>query len=293
MQTSCPYCETLFNVDDELVQALDARVRCGQCRTIFNARDRLLAKSVIGDESPETESYIQETPSLQVEARPPRFDGQSVNEQYLKVSPDGSDDEPENPPVAEVQRNIFEDVGTNWDEPSEDPESEEDAFELFKQPKPVSAGKTVWWLLGSLLLLAAGAGQWVYAYRATIVASPQIRPALLLACGYLDCELDPLRAVGQINILRRSVYSHPNIDNALIISLAMINNADYAQPFPILAIRMANVRGQFVAQRHFEPENYLDAPTASGMMSPGAPVTVTLEIQDPGKDALTFELDFL
>ena len=293
MQTSCPHCETLFKVENELVQALDARVRCGLCLTVFNARDQLLAKSVTGDESPDTQPYIQSTPSLQVEARPTQFDDDSIDEHYLKGFSDGSGDQPETVPAVEIQRDIFEDTGANWDGPSEDPESEEDAFELFKQPKPVVAQNSGWWLLGSLLLLAAVAGQWVYANRAKITTLTQIRPALLLACGYLDCELDPLRAVDQIDILRRSVYSHPNIDDALIISLAMVNNASYAQPFPVLAIRMADVRGQFVAQRNFEPENYLDVPSASGMMSPGAPVTVTLEIHDPGDDALTFELDFL
>jgi len=311
MQTSCPHCQTLFNVDEDLIRALDARARCGLCRTVFNARDQLFAEVSTAGDSLETEQYSQSTPSLQVDARPSRFDFDRVDDigvpadetpdfeddaidgQDAPVFSDAPDSGGESESQARVQRDIFGETGTDWDETGADSDADEDAFELFKQPKSVVGRRTVWWLIGSLSLLAVGAGQWVYANRATLSAAPQIRPLLQQVCGFLDCELEQLRDVEQIELLRRSVYSHPNIDDALIISLAIVNNANYAQPFPVLVIRMADVRGQLIAQRNFEPENYLDAPGASGLMSPGAPVTVTLEIHDPGNDALTFELDFL
>ncbi len=312
MQTSCPHCQTLFNVDEDLIRALDARARCGQCRTVFNARDQLFAEVSNAGDSPETQQYSQSTPPLQVDARPSRFDFDRVEDIGIAVdeAPGFEDDAAideqntqgfsgapdagrESGSEAQVQRDIFGDTGGDWEEPGEDSATDEDAFELLERPKPVVGRRTAGWLIGSLVLLAVGAGQWIFANREMLSATPQIRPLLQQVCGYLDCDLEQLRDVEQIELLRRSVYSHPNIDKALIISLAMVNNANYAQPFPVLAIRMADVRGQFIAQRNFEPENYLDAPGASGLMSPGAPVTVTLEIHDPGSDALTFELDFL
>ena len=148
------------------------------------------------------------------------------------------------------------------------------------------------WVVGSCVLVLAVCIQWVYANRLELIESPQVRPLLQQLCVPLGCELEPLRDLEQIELLRRSVYSHPNIENALIISLAMVNNASYAQAFPVLLIRMADVRGQIVAQRDFLPQDYLDGTGAASDMAPGAPVTVTLAIHDPGNDALTFEREF-
>ncbi len=149
------------------------------------------------------------------------------------------------------------------------------------------------WALGALLLLFAIISQLLFWQRDALAANPSTRGLVATMCGVLGCELEPLRDVERIELLQRSVYSHPNATGALIISVSMVNNAGFAQPYPTLAIRMADVRGRTVAARDFAADDYLKPGEGGESMPVGAPVTITLEVLDPGRDALTFELDFL
>ena len=64
MQTQCPHCRTVYEVSEQFVEALDARVRCSQCMTVFNARDSLLPVVedddvyVIEDEDPLDDTVV-------------------------------------------------------------------------------------------------------------------------------------------------------------------------------------------------------------------------------------------
>ena len=371
--TQCPYCETIFSVEEDLVQALDARARCGMCRSVFNARDQLLKEATAGnDESgfnddtvldfddvlddqapapPSAPSFTLKTARVPASDDVPdfefnmvpgerssrveadyEFDDDSDDDYKFDIDEDDDDDDDDielddtsrfSPPedfdpddVEEISLSSkdiphydddpdFEDDDLDTGElpVDEQPQAESDdgykhneAFELLgtsTAPPVLKKRRVGLWLLVCLVLLLAIGGQWVYANRDQLLNKPELRPVVNKFCGFLDCRLEPLRDVEQIELLRRSVYSHPNIDEALIISLALVNNADFAQPFPILRIRMADVRGQIVAQRDFEPGSYLDAAASTEKMAPGTPLTVTLEIHDPGNDALTFELEFL
>ncbi|MEM7293061.1 MAG: zinc-ribbon and DUF3426 domain-containing protein [Pseudomonadota bacterium] len=315
MQTRCPYCATEFQVGEEIITGLDARVRCGMCHTVFNARDHLRVEeeeeiaSPIGALPKEDDSPAEGQGTAQQSSR---FDFDRVQDigvemdDTLRIEDEELEEEeddtpplmvPEAPPSA-PQPDIFSEDDAASDESIVD-EAEGEHRDVDEVPDLIPGlaerkrSRRAPWLAGSLLLMLLVAGQWMYANRGEVMASAQVRPALQYACQWIGCALEPLRDLEAIELLRRSVYSHPNIENALIISLAMVNNATFEQSFPVLMIRMADVRGEIVAQRDFLPEDYLDDSGVSGDMAPGVPVTVTLEIHDPGNDALTFELEFM
>ena len=310
------------------MQSLDARVRCGMCYTVFNARDELEKEVQPNTVAQAKAEPIETAPPPPVHVPPHaaansepvfreddplfQFDADDIEE--IDISSDetvqfSAEELPEAESPAGLDIDVDyskarddeffgteEEVETSFEEDTPSEEEIEDTFEMLGSSSaemPKQGRKSRWWLIGSVVLLLAVATQWVYANRSEIMASPQLQPLMNHLCKHMGCTLDPLRDLDKIELLRRSVYSHPNIDKALIISLAVINNADFSQPFPVLRIRMADVRGQIVAQRDFEPENYLDGTSAGQQMAPGSPVTVTLEIHDPGNDALTFELEFL
>lgn len=298
MQTRCPECGTLFVARQQLIGALDARARCGICRAVFNARDCLLQEPAQDEEIPSPDRVSQPVPP-EIDFA---FETTNVSDQDDTVHFGGGaqlwgdsvcedhswNDELE--PIASENRvdvdaeNVQENEIT-W-------QDDDDTLALLRQTKPPAFGRNGWWFLGCVFLSLAIAGQWVYNKRTLLMSEPQARPVLQKVCDYMGCQLEPLRNLDKIELLRHSVYSHPNIDKALIISLSMVNNASYAQPFPVLVIHMANVRGEIIARREITPGNYLDASIADDLMSLGAPVTVSLEVHDPGNDALTFELAF-
>lgn len=155
-----------------------------------------------------------------------------------------------------------------------------------------SAGSLVAWSVVNLLLVAALLGQVIYAQRETFARDRTLRPVVLWMCNVTGCTLPPRRAVDRIELVRRSVYAHPNVEDALIIDATFINSAPFAQPHPVLIVSLGDRHGDPLIRRSFEPTEYRPEIDVNQRMAPGAPVRVTLEVQDPGPRVRTFELDF-
>jgi len=157
-----------------------------------------------------------------------------------------------------------------------------------------STRNRIGWGLGSLLLILALAGQYAWYEIETLYRYPVLQAPLDRLCTIADCQPPQLRDVRQVELLNRHVYSHPNVDGALMITATVVNHAPFAQPFPMLGVRFSDLQGRTVAARRFLPQEYLGTPLLPGsLMEPGAPVTVNLEIVDPGDRALSFEFEFI
>ncbi len=143
-------------------------------------------------------------------------------------------------------------------------------------------------LLGLILV-----GQVAYLKRDVLAQVPSLRPAVAQLCALTGCELPPLRDLSAIQIESRDVRSHPERPNALVVNATFVNTADFVQPFPVMRLRFTDIQGRVVAERQFQPREYLgpDIDIERGM-PPGVPIHITLEIADPGQEAVNFEFDF-
>lgn len=122
---------------------------------------------------------------------------------------------------------------------------------------------------------------------------PGLRPIYETACSWLGCELPAMRDISRMSARNLVVRSHPDLDNALIVDAVIVNGADYAQPFPDLELRFTAVGGLLVAGRRFRPDEYLSGDDVDATnMPPNTPVQVSLEIEDPGPDAVNYVLKF-
>lgn len=111
-------------------------------------------------------------------------------------------------------------------------------------------------------------------------------------CDKVGCDVETPTDYSTIRLLRRTIYAHPDREEALIISLAMVNDAHFAMDFPVLHVRMTDRDGDVVARGEFAPEDYLDTFDTSVIMQPGRAVDVQLEVTDPGSEAVSFDLEF-
>ncbi len=125
------------------------------------------------------------------------------------------------------------------------------------------------------------------------VKDERFRPVYQHFCDLTGCELPPMRDVSNIASKKSVIRVHPERSDARIIDVLMVNNADFAQPFPLIELTATTIRGQLVAGRRFKPQEYLQGDMAEAhLMPPRTPVHVSLEIQYPGDDALNFEVRF-
>jgi len=263
MQTKCPHCDTLFRLTDEQLSVANGKVRCGLCHRIFTA------SPIDETQIPTVEAPGQSEPSIYND-----IPASDINE---SISADATDD----------SRDIlFGDFETNAVMP--------DAFRGYRNAQPQSHITTLLWSIGIIFLLATLISQYAWFNRDRLALNPDLEPWISQFCNTTGCTLAPIRKPNLIEMLNRNVYTHPNIKKALMITATIVNKAPQAQAYPDVKIGFSNVRGELVRQRIFTPEEYMEIDTAHlRLLQPDTPITFGLEIQDPGKQAMTYEFNFL
>jgi len=152
-------------------------------------------------------------------------------------------------------------------------------------------------LIITLLILTAIAGlflQYAYYNRNNLVKITELRPWLDIMCKQANCTLPPPKDRRLIILSSKNIFSHPNTENALMVSASIVNQADFAQDFPVIELRFENVRGEAIAGRRFSATEYLGIPEDQiSKMQPDVSVNINLEIKDPGDDMVSYEFEFL
>ena len=147
------------------------------------------------------------------------------------------------------------------------------------------------WILLACLLLAGIAAQAAY-FRFDSLSKQQPWRGLYAAiCPQLGCELPELIDLSAIRTANLVVRSHPKLSGALVVDAVLLNTAEFTQPFPSLMLSFSDLKNQPVASRLFSPREYLQGELAGRKEMPsGNPVHIAIEIVDPGREAVNYEL---
>ena len=114
-----------------------------------------------------------------------------------------------------------------------------------------------------------------------------------MACPQLGCNLPPKVDVSLIKSSNLVVRSHPDFAGALVVDAILYNRASFAQPFPLLELRFSDINDQLLANRRFKPSEYLAGELAGQVeMPPQTPIHISLDILDPGQEAVNYSLTF-
>ena len=150
------------------------------------------------------------------------------------------------------------------------------------------------WSMAILILTASLFVEYAWFNRNELISNPQLRPLVTQLCLVTSCDAMELREPTEVEMTTRNIYTHPNVKNALMISGTLINHAEFNQPYPNILIAFSDVLGEVIASRIFTPEDYLQIKVTSlRPLPPRIPIDFNMEIQDPGKNAMTYEFSFL
>jgi len=323
MQTQCPHCDTQFRITEEQYQIADGLVRCGVCNKTFNAFEvnqtnaplpaeqniQPIADTPVEKDDEENKETAQETPLASTATT---FD-ESLNDSFT-TSPISSTDEeaplsfkndnheetkssPDNnfsdrhSGQHEAEFDLFQ---TDDDETSSSASKHSIVPEKYTTEHSHSVLKGVVWSIAIVFLVFTLALEYIWFNRNQLIQIPQAKPWVERLCQFTNCEMAALRDPAQIELVTRNIYSHPNQKNTLIVAVTLVNHANFAQPYPLMQIDFSDIRGNVVAARRFKPQTYLHIPKQQ--IRPLAPETsnsFTMMIQDPGKQAMTYEFNFL
>ncbi len=119
------------------------------------------------------------------------------------------------------------------------------------------------------------------------------RPLFTSICSVFGCQVPALYDTRLIRSSNLMVRSHPELKHALVVDAIIINRADFKQQFPVMELQFTDIDGGIVAGRRFNPEEYL-AGELSGTtnMPTKQPIHISLEIVDPGEQAVNYQLRF-
>ena len=95
-----------------------------------------------------------------------------------------------------------------------------------------------------------------------------------------------------IQLVRRELRSHPSQPGRLRLSATMVNRAEHRQRYPTIEIALQDASGNTLSTQRFEPPDYLGEDKAGASMAPGAYVPFMVDLDDPGEQAVGFELAF-
>nr|WP_246722818.1 DUF3426 domain-containing protein [Aliikangiella sp. G2MR2-5] len=142
-----------------------------------------------------------------------------------------------------------------------------------------------------VLALLGYAGQSFWKNRQTLSWDPTWGSMTKSICSALPCDLQPRRDVAKIKLRQRIVKPSESDDSILEIKLLLVNEANFAQPYPGITIRFSDRDGSFVSQKRFEVSDYFPE-KAEQFMPANAEVHLTFETKLPHPDALGFEFLF-
>lgn len=268
MYSQCPECRTTFKVSRAQLQARQGVVRCGSCAAVFNG-ERNLVKSL-----------------------PKQRTGQRAHQTPVNAEADTA------PIAARPQLDSDRETGTTKKGASAQTNRADSGIptvtELGPWAKPRPRTRPVFWLLGVVTLLAVFLGQITFYFRSELARYHDLKPVVLEFCRLLDCEVEPQRRVGLIELTYATIAPHPRYENILRIRASMVNRADFAQPYPLMEVALTDSAGRVIARRAFKQREYLDAPrTGDEVLSPHLSVNMLLDVTNPDGKAIGYEIQLV
>ncbi len=142
----------------------------------------------------------------------------------------------------------------------------------------------------AFLLFGLGA-QFLWQHIDRLLLDERFRPLTAPLCQTVTCPEVTQFDINQFRTEELIVNAHPQIENALQIDFIFRNNAEYPQAFPRVELNFTDINRRLLANRLFEPEEYLDPELQQFDLLPaGASVQIKLEIADPGPAAINYTL---
>ena len=149
------------------------------------------------------------------------------------------------------------------------------------------------WILGAFLVVVVVAWKWAEFQGEPLLERPGVQTSLIRMGLQEPSPAGPFRDLDQIHLVSRALTNHPLIPGRLRLSATIVNRAAQEQPYPDIEVALLDAAGNVVLNKRFTPADYLDperAPDAA--MASEAYLPLVLDMEDPGVQAVGFELQF-
>lgn len=168
----------------------------------------------------------------------------------------------------------------------------ESDLDQWTEPLPTERRRGWAWTTGSLLLILLVMGQGVHHWREPLARHPTLGSAINAVYGSLGMPLAPERDLLAFQVTEGTVGAAPSPD-ALRVSAVITHRAKHSLALPLLQVTLEDRYGAPIGRRAFGPAEYSADPAAAAaqQLAAGKTLNATLDLADPGTDAVSFKLD--
>ncbi len=141
-----------------------------------------------------------------------------------------------------------------------------------------------WWFLATLIAMLAIVVQVAIFRFDTLSMEQPYRQWYEKICPLVGCELPPQVNIKVIKVTRFNVRKQNGIK---MIDFILTNEASFEQPYPDVVITFKDANNRVVAERQFQPKEYLGGPLNENSLMPvKRPVEIGFDIVDLGPKAI-------
>jgi predicted Zn finger-like uncharacterized protein len=169
---------------------------------------------------------------------------------------------------------------------------QEDPGLLIQDKRRLFRARSLRWLPGIGFLCLIGFLQYAYFNLDVYSQQENYRDWYLKACRLVSCDVPVYGNIDELQTSQLVIRTHPDTERALMIDVLLRNSAEFRQNFPGLRLRFFDLNGELVAGRIFRVSEYLGGELRGLKYIPAeTEVRLSLEILDPGENALGYQMD--
>lgn len=157
------------------------------------------------------------------------------------------------------------------------------------EPRPQRRAGWLWGA-GSALLTLAVLTQVVHFNRDALARTATLGGAIIRIYEQMGISLSPGWDLDAYELRQWGATADPEAGGALRVRVSLFNRADVAQPYPLLRLTLQDRFGGQIGARDLTPEEYMKKPVEQ-LLAAGQRVDAQIEVVDPGKEAVGFEID--
>jgi len=288
--TKCPHCQTLFRIQQDHLTAAGGEVRCGVCYKVFDAESEGLSYSQ-GEGSPSEKTFAGRDNSSTTQDQEQKGEA-DYHEEIIDTSPEPQPDPHKALAAASINLTEAEDAPT-LDDINQLSINRSSINDIVAPGASHSKGPLLKWGAYSLLAIVLLFSQWLYFNFEQNAQQPKWRSMYTTVCETLGCQLPQYKNISSIKTERLAIKTHPEYSNVLIVDMIISNSAEHSQPLPLLNMTFFSLNGEPLAQRLFQPREYLGQQLQLLPKMPAkTPIHLSFAILDPGSEAVNYSVNF-
>jgi predicted Zn finger-like uncharacterized protein len=145
------------------------------------------------------------------------------------------------------------------------------------------------WATGVVLLLVLVVLQIRFLLVEELYSIPSARPYISAFCAFAGCSPPARSDPASIRIAQTRVDLHPEVPGAMRVRVNLLNQAEFAQPYPAIQLSLSDKDGRIVGRRTYTPAQYLDTENRNTLLAPGVLAVASINLANPNEIAVGFE----